>query len=242
MIDFEHITHLTFDCYGTLIDWESGILNALRPVLDGHGVSVSDKELLRLFTTFEAEQEAGSYQPYRKVLSNVMAGIGAALGFEPSPGDLEQLPDSLKDWLPFPDTVAALTILKSRFQLAIISNIDDALFAATARRLQVAFDAIITAEQVRSYKPARRNFRAALTRLGAAPRQVLHVAQSLYHDHVPAKELGLPTVWVKRSSRLGEWGLALPADIRPDLEVPDLKTLTDLGGGIHASGKRSRPA
>jgi 2-haloacid dehalogenase len=225
VIDFQQITHLTFDCYGTLVDWESGILSALGPVLAGHGVPAPDEHLLRLFTKFEAEEEAGSYRPYREVLRNVMAGIGASLGFKPSTQDLSTLPDSVKDWLPFPDSVAALAILKRRFRLAIISNVDDALFAATASRLEVGFEDVITAQQVRSYKPARRNFRAALMRLGVAPRRVLHVAQSLFHDHVPAHELGFPTVWVKRPSRLGATGLALRANVRPDLEVPDLRTL-----------------
>ena len=250
MIDFSRITHLTFDCYGTLIDWETGILDALGPVLANRGVSVSDEELLRLFTRFEAEQEAGSYRPYREVLGNVLAGIGSALGFQPSPPELNALPDSVKVWPPFADTVAALATLQERFRLVVISNVDDALFAATAKRLRTGFDGVITAEQVRSYKPARRNFRAALTRAGVAPDQVLHVAQSLFHDHVPAQELGMATVWVKRPSRLGATGLALPASIRPDLVVPDLKTLADLARGQsprirqarHASGNRSRPA
>ena len=232
MIDFRHITHLTFDCYGTLIDWETGILAALRPVLASHGVSAADEDILRLFTRLEAEQEAGSYKSYRGVLTNVTAGIAAALGFNPSSEELSVLPASLKDWPPFPDTVPALATLQRRFRLAVISNVDASLFAATAERLKVGFDEIITAEQVRSYKPARRNFRAALTRLGVVPRQALHVAQSLYHDHVPAKELGFPTVWVKRPSRLGATGLALPANVRPDLEVPDLKTLADIVAGF----------
>jgi len=228
VIDFRHITHLTFDCYGTLIDWETGILAALRPVLASHGVSAADEDILRLFARLEAEQEAGSYKSYRRVLTNVTADIGAALGFNPSSEELSVLPASLRNWPPFPDTVAALATLKRRFRLAVISNVDGSLFAATAERLKVAFDEVITAEQVRSYKPARRNFRTALTRLGVVPRQVLHVAQSLYHDHVPAKELGFPTAWVKRPSRLGATGLALPANVRPDLEVPDLKTLADI--------------
>ena len=250
MIDFRPITHLTFDCYGTLIDWETGILAALKPVMASHGVSVPDEILLELHTKIEAEQEGGSYRPYHEVLRNVMAGIGSHLGFNPSLEDLNTLAGSMKDWPPFPDTVAALAMLKRQFRLAIISNVEDSLFAATTGQLKVAFDEVITAQQVRSYKPSRRNFRAALARLRVPSRQILHVAQSLYHDHVPAKELGFATVWVKRPSRLGEMGLALPANVRPDLEVPDLKTLANMAADRsataaragHASGNRSRPA
>lgn len=234
VLDLQRITHLTFDCYGTLIDWETGILDALSSVLACHGAYATDEELLRLFAKLEAEEETGPYKSYRDVLSNVMARIGTALHFKPSPGELGRLADSMQDWRPFPDTIAALKILKRRFQIAIISNVDDVLFASTARRLQVAWNSVTTAQLARSYKPARRNFRCALMRLGVQPADVLHVAQSLYHDHVPAQALGLSTVWVKRPSRLGAMGLALPASIRPDLEVPDLKALAD----IAVSGER----
>jgi 2-haloacid dehalogenase len=244
VLDLQRITHLTFDCYGTLIDWETGILQALNPILARHGVTTTDEELLRLFVKLEAEEEIGHYKSYRDVLSSVMACIGTALHFKPSPGELARLADSMKDWRPFPDTIAALRILKRRFQIAIISNVDDALFASTARRLQVSWNSVTTAQLARSYKPARRNFRCALMRLGIQPADVLHVAQSLYHDHVPAQALGISTVWVKRPSRLGVTGLALPVDIRPNLEVPDLQTLADIAvsGARHPrknSSKRS---
>ena len=227
MIDFGRFTHLTFDCYGTLINWEQGILDAVSLVLRRHGVSASDERVLRLYTRLEAEQESGSYKPYRDVLRGVMSGLAAELRFPASMGDLDALPDSVGFWPPFTDTVGALRRLAARYKLIILSNIDDALFARTASHLQVKFTDIITAQQVGSYKPSPENFRFALNRLGVPASQILHVAQSLYHDHVPAKRLGFSTIWVNRPSRLAGTGLALPAEVKPDLEVADLEGLAD---------------
>jgi 2-haloacid dehalogenase len=229
-VDFRSFTHLTFDCYGTLIDWETGILNALRPVFDHHGVKSSDDEKLKAYALLEAECEQGAYKPYRQVLREVMAGIGDLFGFKPDPAEVDRLPDSVAEWLPFPDTVTALAKLKQSYKLAIISNIDDGLFAESARLLGVEFDAIITAEQVGSYKPDRRNFEIAVQRLGVSKDRLLHVAQSLYHDHVPAKELGFKTVRVNRPSILPGTGVTIPASAAPDLEVPDLASLVELIG------------
>ena len=133
-----------------------------------------------------------------------------------------------RSWKPFPDTVAALKKLKSRYKLAIISNTDDDLFADTARLLEVSFDWVITAQQAGSYKPSHHNFKLALERIALPPEQVLHVAQSIYHDIVPARELGLATVWVnRRAGKHGE-GATKAAQGQPDLEVPDLKTLAEM--------------
>lgn len=228
MIAFEPFTHLTFDCYGTLIDWESGILAAVLPVLARRGVAAEAAQVLRLYVKYEAAQEAGPYKPYRDVLQGVMAGIAAELGFVPTAAELQALPDSVGQWPPFADTVTALTRLHTRYKLVIISNIDDAMFAATNALLHVTFDDIITAQQVESYKPALQHFHVALARLGVPPQQVLHVAQSLHHDHVPAKTLGLTTVWVHRPSRLAGTGLALPVQVMPDVEVSDLRHLVEL--------------
>ena len=230
MIPFENFTHLTFDCYGTLIDWETGILEAVRLVLARRGITAEAEQLLRLYVKYEAAQEAGSYKPYRDVLQGVMAGIADELGFVPMAAELQALPDSVGHWPPFADTMAALMRLQTRYKLVIISNIDDTMFAETNALLQVVFDDIITAQQVGSYKPALQNFHVALARLGVPPQQVLHVAQSLHHDHAPAKALGLTTVWVNRPSRLPGTGLALPVQVTPDLEVPDLQSLVALMG------------
>src|SRR5688500_18382395 len=124
MLNFDDFEVVTFDCYGTLIDWEAGLLNSLLPVLAPHKIKISNEELLRLYSKLEAEEESGAYIPYKEVLKNVLKEIGSHLGFTPTSDELENFPQSIKDWLPFPDTVAALKRLKNRYRLAIISNID----------------------------------------------------------------------------------------------------------------------
>lgn len=145
---------ISFDCYGTLIDWEAGILSALKPVLARHDCHISDTEILRHYARIESTLEAGPYQSYCSILRGITEQLGLDLGFTPAADELDALPRSLADWQPFSDTVSALAALKSRYPLAIISNIDDDLFAATARNLHVAFDFVITAQQVQSYNPS----------------------------------------------------------------------------------------
>jgi 2-haloacid dehalogenase len=228
MLDLAQFRLLSFDCYGTLIDWETGIFSALRPVLAAHGKTVADAELLRLYSELESDAERGDFHPYREVLQSVVRGLGQRLAFSPTAAEINSLPDSLPNWLPFPDTVAALHQLKARYQLAVISNVDDDLFAHTARRLEVPIDYLITAQQARAYKPSLQMFRLAQQRTGVSPGQWLHVAQSIYHDVIPAKSLGIATVWVNRPSPRPGSGAAKAASAQPDLEVPNLKTLTQL--------------
>jgi 2-haloacid dehalogenase len=226
MLDLSRFEVLTFDCYGTLIDWETGILGALRPLVQARGKTLSDQELLELYGELEAEVERGPYRKYRAVLREVVRGLGERLGFAASAAEMDSLPDSLGHWPPFPDTVAALKRLKAKYQLAIISNTDDALFAETAKLLQVPFDAVVTAEQCRSYKPSLNNFRVALERLGVPPAKVLHCGQSRHHDIAPAKQMGLANVLVTRRGQ----GAVVANAAQPDLEVPDLKTLAEKAG------------
>lgn len=228
MLDFDRYTHLTFDCYGTLIDWERGILAALQPVLAGHGVALTDDQVLELFGELESAVEAGPYRRYREVLATVLDGFGARLGFTPGAAEREAFGGSVVDWPAFPDSVEALRALGRRYKLVILSNVDDDLFAGSARRLGADFADVITAQQVGSYKPNRRNFQVALERLAVPSGQILHVAQSLFHDIVPAQEVGLTTVWVNRRHDRPGFGATPAADARPDLEVPDLRTLADL--------------
>ena len=231
MIDFARKRVLTFDCYGTLIDWETGISAALQPVLEAHGVSVPEDRLLELYADLEAAAEGGPYRPYSEVLAAVVRGLGERLGFQATPAETASLADSVGAWPAFPDSPPALAALKRRYKLAIISNVDDALLAASARRLGVELDWVITAQQVRSYKPSTRPFLVAIERIGLPQDHILHVAQSLFHDHVPAKGLGLDTVWVNRRHGKPGAGATPPADARPDLEVPDLRTLAELACG-----------
>jgi 2-haloacid dehalogenase len=229
-MDFSHFSTISFDCYGTLIDWESGILPVLRTVLANHGHSLPDPSILELYGEFEADAESGPYRSYRDVLQSVVRAFSARLNFTATSAEIRSLPESVPTWWPFPDTVAALRELQKRYNLAIISNIDDDLFEETRKHLQVKFDTVVTAEQARSYKPSLNNFQLALRRLAISPDRLLHAGQSVYHDVVPARSLGISTVWVNRKSARPGIGAvrastALAAEKKPDLEVPDLAGL-----------------
>ena len=222
-MNFDRFKAITFDCYGTLIDWESGLLGALREILQSHGQKLSDAQILELYAELEPEAQS-PYQSYRGVLADVVPGFGRRLGFTVSNAEADKLAESLKDWQPFPDTRAALKKLKAKHKLAIISNTDDDLFAATARHLEVEFDDVITAEQAKAYKPSLAPFRLALQRLGLPAGSVLHAGQSVYHDVLPAKFLGMATALVERQG----FGATRRSEGEPDLKVPDLQTLASL--------------
>lgn len=224
-IDFTRFRVLTFDCYGTLIDWETGILGAMKPLLNAHGAELPDDGVLERYARYESESEDGPFRPYREILGSVVARFADELGFVLGEGERDTLAESLGAWPPFPDTGPALQALKSRYRLAVVSNIDDELFARTARHLPVELDHLITAQQAGSYKPSLRNFQVALERVGEPRERVLHVAQSLYHDIAPAREIGLTTVWVNRRMEKGGGGATPATDATPDLTVPDLATL-----------------
>jgi len=219
MHDFSKFECLTFDCYGTLIDWETGILTALKPLLAAHNRTLGDEALLELYGAAEAYAEAGEYRSYRQILRFVTQRIGSRLSFALHEKEIEALPDSLPGWPAFSDTIEALRRLKSRYKLAIISNTDDDLFTETAKTLQVPFDFVITAEQARSYKPSHRNFELALERIGLPRESILHCAQSVFHDIVPSKQLGIANVWVNRRAGRKGAGATRPSDETPDLTV-----------------------
>jgi 2-haloacid dehalogenase len=228
MLDLTRFKVLTFDCYGTLIDWETGIFSALRPILDAHRKKITDSALLELYGELEAAAEQPPFRSYREVLQSVARGFGERLGFTPTEKEVSSLPESLANWQPFPDTVNALRKLKNLYQLAVISNVDDDLFAATALKLGVAFDHVITAQQAGCYKPGMKIFEMAEKRIGVSREQWLHVGQSIYHDVIPAKSLDIATVWVNRPSPRAGVGAVIAAQGQPDLEVPDLRTLANL--------------
>ncbi len=227
MMDFSRFTTISFDCYGTLIDWDSGILPVLRRLLAEHRQNLPDSAILELYGEFEAEAESGSYQSYRSVLETVVRRFGQRCGFEPTSSEVRSLHESIPAWKPFADTVVALQRLQTRYKLAVISNIDDDLFAETRKHLGVSFAEVITAQQARSYKPSDNNFRLALGRLGIEPSRLLHAAQSIYHDVIPAQSLGINTVWVNRKSARPGIGAVRAASARPDLEVPDVALLAE---------------
>lgn len=234
MLDFTKYEALTFDCYGTLIDWEAGIADALRPVMRVHGIRVSDAELMDLYSEIERAGKSGEYRRYREVLRATVRGICTRLEFVPSMSEIDCLAESLASWQPFPDTVDALRRFQSRYRLCIISNVDDDLFAGTARTLDVDFDYIVTAEQAGSYKPSHNNFATAINRMGIPKERVLHIAESVKLDIEAAKSFGMDAVWVNRHAGLEREGSASgnPSDGESgaDLEVPDLKTLAELMG------------
>lgn len=223
-LDFSTFEFLTFDCYGTLIHWEEGILTALRPILQVHNAKMSDEEILALYGAVEPPLQ-DPYRRYREVLRQVVHEFGKWNGFVATEEEMNCLPDSVKTWRPYPDTIEALRRLKRKYKLVVLSNIDDYLFEDSASLLEVKFDAVVTAEQVKSYKPDRAHFLEMLHRCRTTPDRVLHVGQSMYHDVVPAKALGMKTVWVHRAPG---YGATRAANEQPDLEVSSLKALADL--------------
>ncbi len=204
---------ITFDCYGTLIDWESGIAGAFTEA----GAGRSRDEILRVYEEIEPVVENERYQPYRDVLTETAIRVASTFGWQT---DGAFLPQSLPNWKPFPDTNAALErLVAAGYRLGILSNVDDVLIAATRKHFTVDFDLIVTAQQVRSYKPAPAHFLAAREAIGNA--RWLHAAQSNFHDIVPGNALGIPTAWVNRR---GDEALAGGT---PTYEVKDLKGLAD---------------
>jgi 2-haloacid dehalogenase len=229
LIDFSRFEAMSFDCYGTLIDWETGIVEAVRPVLENHGVVMDDGQILEAFAAHESDvQQSEPFTRYREVLPLVLERIAEPFGFKPSDAELASFAESVAEWPAFPDSAEALARLKRRFKLAVITNCDDDLFAHSNQKLGVEFDWIITAQQAEAYKPASRSFELAFETIDVPKERLLHVAQSLFHDHQPAKEHGLTTVWINRRQGRPGTGATPPAEATPDLEVPDLKTLADM--------------
>jgi 2-haloalkanoic acid dehalogenase type II len=223
---FRDYEALSFDCYGTLIDWESGIWEALQPLLSANGRDVARADLLSEFGRIEPAQEAATPDMrYRDLLVVVHRDLAGAVGLETT-DDLDlAFGASVARWPAFPDSAQALRSLAERYRLVILSNIDRDSFAASSQKLGVAFDAVYTAEDIGSYKPDPANFDYLLTHLAdefqIQPDSVLHVAQSLFHDHAPAKAAGLDTVWIDRQrlSAGGDWGATMSVDDPP---IPDL--------------------
>ncbi len=229
MLDFSQFQYLSFDCYGTLINWEGGILSYLRPLLHSKGCNVSDDVVLNLYSEFEPLEQSGPYRTYREVLASVVHDFARELRCRLSDTEAGGLAESIREWQPFPDTIRALRRLHTRYKLAVLSNIDDDLFAQTAQNLDEPFDCVVTAQQARGYKPAIRNFELLLERLAIPPDRLLHVAESLYHDVAPARSLGIATAWVNR--RQGRPAAATKfIAAQPNLEVKDIAELADLAG------------
>lgn len=229
-MNFEYFEVLSFDCYGTLIDWETGIISALKPLFSKNNIILKNDRILEIYAQFEPEIQKGNFHNYKYVLTKLMECFSEELGFDLEKNKSKTLVNSLQNWPPFPDAVTVLKKLKQKYKLAIISNIDDDLFQRSNYLLQVKFDWIITAEQVKSYKPSMNNFEQAINRIAVPKEKILHIAQSIYHDIVPAKKAGLSTVWVNRRKNKIGFGATREAYAQPDLEVGNLIKLVELIG------------
>jgi len=217
---------LTFDCYGTLIDWETGIWEALQPlIMRNRRSDIMREGVLACFARHENALESSvPGMHYRKILEKVHAAIAGEFGLESTASLDEDFGRSVGNWPAFPDTADALRYLKTRFRLVVLSNIDRESFAASNRKLGVVFDAVYTAQDIGSYKPSPANFEYLLEHLrsdlGLAANQVLHTAQSLFHDHAPARAFGLANAWIDRQrlSEDGNWGATAVVKERPAVD------------------------
>jgi len=223
---------LSFDCYGTLIDWESGMLAALARLAAKCKPTPAPEKLLALYAQHESAQEAETPDlVYRELVARVHGRMAKALGVTASAAENAAFGASIGDWPAFPDSPRALADLKRHFKLVILSNVDRASFRASNARLGVEFDAILTAQDIGSYKPDPRNFAALIAKvaeLGHAKRELLHVAQSLYHDHVPAQQAGLKTVWIDRRGGKSGGATPVPQDaVRPDARFASLEAFAE---------------
>jgi 2-haloalkanoic acid dehalogenase type II len=211
---------ITFDCYGTLIDWEAGIRMAFLDAAARDGIALDPGRALAAYAEIEPVVEAEAYRGYRAVLTETAARVARRLGWSLSPDRAGVLAKSLPGWRPFPDTNAALERLaRAGYRLGILSNVDDDLLAGTRRHFTVPIDFVVTAQQVGSYKPAHAHFLTARRLIG--DRRWLHAAQSYFHDVVPARTLGIPVAWINRKREQP------PDDGRPDREFADLTGLAD---------------
>jgi 2-haloacid dehalogenase len=221
---------LTFDCYGTLIDWESGMLAALRPTFAQRRPDLADEALLEAHGRIEAEMEASNPKMlYSEILRRTYLDLAKESGIAPDEAAAARYAASLRDWPAFPDTPAALQYLKRHYKLVILSNVDRASFRLSLPKLGVELDGVLTAEEIGSYKPDRRNFRYMIDKLaemGVPKQRILHTAQSLFHDHVPAKELGLATAWInRRHGKTGPGATKPTAPVKPDFVANSMADL-----------------
>ena len=218
-------TYVSFDCYGTLVDWESGICNALLPWLQGSPVhQMTAGGLLGAYARLEPAAESGPYKPYREVLALVVEQLALDMGLPLATGERNRLADSLGQWPIFPDTIEAIRQIRRRHKVAILSNVDRDLIAQTLRHNGLEVDLVVTAEDVRAYKPAKVFFEEGIRRMDCRPGSILHCGCSKYHDIGPAGQAGMRTAWINRRS--GEGGSATPqAEAAPDLVFTDLKSL-----------------
>ncbi len=230
---FRNFDALTFDCYGTLIDWEQGILSELKPWVMENGLTISDDQILAAFAELEPKHQVETPDKlYPDVLAAVYLDLGKRWRIAADSDDAVAFGQSIGRWPAFPDSAASLQYLKGHYKLVILSNVDQASFAESNKKLGVSFDRIITAQEVGSYKPDPRNFEYLISELadmGIEKKKILHTAQSLFHDIAPAQAAGLHTVWVNRRQGKADGGAtAAPThSVTPDFEVASLEEFVD---------------
>jgi len=213
---------LTFDCYGALIDWEAGLYTALQPLLKKGGVTLPRDEVLATFARHEsAQQTVTPGMIYSELLAEVHRRLAREWNVTDDEKDAVAFGKSVPDWPAFPDTAASLQYLQKHYKLVILSNVDRDSFAGSNRRLGVTFDLICTAQDIGSYKPDPRNFSYLIEKvaeLGVPKAQILHTAQSLFHDHVPAQAAGLRSAWIDRRHQAEGWGATMPPKGTPKFD------------------------
>lgn len=215
----DSVDTITFDCYGTLIDWHGGLLLAFREMF-GEAADQQEERLCSAYRSIEAEVQAELFRSYRDVLAEVSKRLAKEIGVDLPTGGEGILAEQLMTWMPFPDTNEALERLKSRYRLGVLSNIDRDLFAGTADHFSVEMDFVITAQDVGAYKPSRDHFERAVSRCGEG--NILHVAESLYHDGSPAGAMGIAFVWINR------YKVQNTTNVQPMREFADLRSLADV--------------
>ena len=211
---------MSFDCYGTIIDWEEGIWNTISKILKRRGMQEEREYILSLYAQIEARAEK-EYKPYKEILKDVMEEIGRIIGIMLDEEEKYALVKSIPHWQAFPDTKDALIKIKENFRIAIISNVDNDIMKECVKNIGVDFDYIITAEMARAYKPDLKVFEYAQEFMKVDKEYWLHVAQSVYHDIIPAKKFGLRAIWLKRRG----FGATPPANAKADFEFSSLEEL-----------------
>jgi 2-haloacid dehalogenase/putative hydrolase of the HAD superfamily len=221
----KNITFVTFDVYGTLIDWETGIYEAFAKEAGRDDVEIDRAVLMPLFHEISREIEAGSYELYAEVLRRTAIEIAKRIDWRLEPSRSGFLPDSVQDWKPFRETTPQLQKLAKKYKLGLLSNIDDKLLGQTRRHIPIDFDLVVTAQQVRSYKPEGAHFTECARRIGSK-RGWVHVASSHYHDVVPCIKQRVPVIWVNRTKETLD-----SSQKKPTAEVPNLREAAKLLAG-----------
>ena len=221
-----NIKFVTFDVYGTLIDWESGVYDAFQKEAERDGFTIDREELIAMFLEIQADIQSGSYELYAEVLRRTAVEIAKRLGWPLEPSRAGFLPDSVARWAPFRETNAQLQRFGKKFQIGLVSNIDDKLLGQTRRHIPADFDLVVTAQQVRSYKPDMAHFTECARRIGGK-RGWVHVAQSYYYDVEPCAKAKIPVIWVNRKKETLE-----PGQRKPTAEVPNLREAAKLLGAL----------